>query len=1437
MASHDPAVTDAMRHRLRSKVAHASEILHDQGPISTFIHTNPLHGLEHLPFEQAIREARRLTGGRGYLPNEEYRRLHHAGRITDEDLDAALGTDREPAEREAVTTLYERRITDRDIRRLHLLHGVEPLDPSTLPWHVFHGRATGRFRDDVPEEARRRVLLQSATEFRLGLDRVGHEWTLAQWVGAQTNLDLIGHLRDDLCHRIQFGEINDHRLARANGQARIDRLLDELEIPSERRSGYLRCIQHQLFNIGVYAAERLQELCIPWLEAERRLLHRLAPTLLGCRGTFAAIQRRGTGQPEACAVRALWYAALASRGLDDPLSGINGVSLLPESAEDRQARRFARVTAALTAEGGLPIPLTADLSDAIESEVNWLGRRHGRRRAILAALGQGLGAGSAAEDPPLTFRQAPRDLLAALQRRATLSSPALRLLMDLERRGGCSWALWDEVQRRPLVVGLRRVDDGRWRATLREGLRVRLSDEVRALVREEYAPRRTDQTEARRTTLLEGLTDEGLTLAAWEALQADLADWRRASEDGTAVEEERLCRAVLAGLHPTELARPAYAALEVLVALRGKTGPRARLLSGLRRLDPHHQLVLAARKALADEMASLGHDLTLSDFLRRMTGLDLTAHVNQYMIRWCAAFLDQGLAAWPMPGRERGFYAAWKRLAETDASFRFLGVEGWREALRALPDRPDDALMASLQALGIAEEHWSEYLARRLAQLPGWAGLIKWREQQRPQDPRQQEQPIDLLQYLAVRLFCEATLIRSVCRRTWGIEGTARDLHHYFKERPGEFLVRHEQAAGGLPEDLRRRAATLVDQRPGRVDERAWFRLAVEIWAYRQDVGPGHNTIHTVCRNAWRLFHLAQLLGLTAGELRALSVIDTDRWLEVLDGFPSDEHGPVWLRAYERPYQQRLLAGLRGHDRATLPPDQRPRAQFVLCIDEREESFRRHIEAQDPAYETFGTAGFFGVAMWYAGLGRRQATPLCPVVVTPVHRVSEVAAPDQGGQTDRYARRSGWLGLLHRLFSTLKANVVTAYFLIDVTGFLLGLLLAGKTVLPRRLARILEGLRRAVAPPPTTRLQLDAEPTADEHRSEGPREGFAVEEQAGIVEGQLRMMGLTRGFARLVLVFGHGSASQNNPHESAYDCGACGGKHGGPNARALAAMANKPEVRFALRQRGIDIPVDCFFIGALHNTASDAMSYFETERIPFTHRYEFERVVRDLDVARALNAKERCRLLPRAPKRATPARSLRHVERRAVDFAQVNPEWGHATNASVLVGRRVLTKGLFLDRRAFLQSYDPTQDPDGAILERILTAVVPVAAGIGLEYYFSSVDNRRYGCGTKVPHNVTGLVGVMDGAQSDLRTGLPRQMVWLHEPMRLIFVVEANPRIINAIVQRHRALQKLFDHRWAHLVVLDFRSGGFLRYEPKGHWRPMPEREPAPLPQGALSGR
>ena len=137
-----------------------------------------------------------------------------------------------------------------------------------------------------------------------------------------------------------------------------------------------------------------------------------------------------------------------------------------------------------------------------------------------------------------------------------------------------------------------------------------------------------------------------------------------------------------------------------------------------------------------------------------------------------------------------------------------------------------------------------------------------------------------------------------------------------------------------------------------------------------------------------------------------------------------------------------------------------------------------------------------------------------------------------------------------------------------------------------------------------TRLQLERD---DSRPPIGTYSGFTVREMADIVRRVLEDIGLGDRLSSLVLVVGHGSISLNNPHESAHDCGACGGGRGGPNARAFAQMANDQRVRQLLAAEGLSIDAATWFVGAQRNTCDNTVTFFDQDLIPTNGQPLFER--------------------------------------------------------------------------------------------------------------------------------------------------------------------------------------------------------------------------------------
>ncbi len=736
-------------------------------------------------------------------------------------------------------------------------------------------------------------------------------------------------------------------------------------------------------------------------------------------------------------------------------------------------------------------------------------------------------------------------------------------------------------------------------------------------------------------------------------------------------------------------------------------------------------------------------------------GSDPDLLVHDLLARYSAAFIDQGMARLPLPGKEKGFLRGFSQLYSCG------GAEPWHHRLAPLCRQVSSAgtdpircILDSLGDLGIAEVEWGEFLSATLLALRGWGGMI-YQVEHRPDSVHHAIPTGSFVEFVAVRLLMDRAAAAHLAEEDFGYTGTLAAL-------------------------------------------RPWLA--------------GRRITEVTSELELRVYGVYQ-----AARAAGISAVSEEMAREVL-GFTDVKRRWIFQQAFERRFRIRALDALayRFRHPATLPA--KPRFQLITCLDEREESFRRHLEEVAPDCETFATAGFFAVVMYYRGAAGAHFTPLCPVVVHPKHWVEErplEALEESDRRTRRYRRALG--NTSHRFHVGTRGFAVGALLTAGV-GVLATFPLVARVLFPRLTAHFRRRAESIVQPPKKTRLRLER--TDPKPGPEAGGLGFSVEEMTGIAERVLRDIGLTRNFSRLVFTLGHGSHSMNNPHESAHDCGACGGAVGGPNGRAIAQILNDQRIRAGLLARGLVIPDDTVFVGGLHNTCNEYVKFADTDLIPESHRAAFDIAHEQIEAAIARNAHERARRFDSAPLDITPAAARQHMDDRAEDLAQVRPEWGHATNAYCVVGRRARTRGLYLDRRPFLVSYDPTQDDvDGAILARTLAAVFPVCAGINLEYYFSHIDPIGYGAGTKLPHNITSLLGVMDGAASDLRTGLPWQMTEIHEPIRLLIVIETTVAIMEKMMRDNPANGAMARNGWVQVALMHPETGAISVFE-RGEFRP-----------------
>lgn len=510
----------------------------------------------------------------------------------------------------------------------------------------------------------------------------------------------------------------------------------------------------------------------------------------------------------------------------------------------------------------------------------------------------------------------------------------------------------------------------------------------------------------------------------------------------------------------------------------------------------------------------------------------------------------------------------------------------------------------------------------------------------------------------------------------------------------------------------------------------------------------------------------------------------THKPLELFDEVPTrDLHEATMMfqEAYEWTYYNAVLGGLQKQEQIIEKNGRSFQAMF--CIDDRECSIRRYLEKFDPTCQTFGTPGFFGVEFFYKPEHGKFLTKLCPAPVTPKYLIKEIEGRSKQQKDLHFTKQT------HSLFR--------GWLITQTLGFWSAIKL------------FINIFRPSVSPATATSFRhmdkfskLTIENHNPNHRENDLQVGFSVEEMANRVEGLLSSIGLVKDFASIIYVVGHGSSSVNNPHFAAYDCGACSGRPGSVNARVICHMANHKQVRNILAGRGIEIPDTTQFVGALHDTTRDEVVFFDEASLSDENKLQHTRHEQLFSIALDHNAKERSRRFEIVNSALSPEAVHDKVRLRSVSLFEPRPELNHATNALCIVGDRSLTRSLFLDRRAFLNSYDYRIDPQGKYLFSILKAAAPVCGGINLEYYFSRVDNQKLGAGTKLPHNVMGLFGVANGIDGDLRPGLPSQMIEVHDPVRLLIVVQHYPEVVKETIQRNVETYEWFINNWVNLAVM-----------------------------------
>lgn len=829
-------------------------------------------------------------------------------------------------------------------------------------------------------------------------------------------------------------------------------------------------------------------------------------------------------------------------------------------------------------------------------------------------------------------------------------------------------------------------------------------------------------------------------------------------------------------------------------------------------IDPdlyHHLQSKSIFNDQSEWIASLTKHMTLYEINDAVFCTCGKEDVEKKIVEFVSRFLDEDQTTVTMPNRELGMFEAFK-LYE---NFSY----------------QEDSETYVIEALAKLEVQDVEaYLLTHLLKLHGWAGFIKYRSED-ANYPAQQQYPSSLMDYMAIRLYHELKALKNHQINTFS------KLDEFAKTDSSDLvlkLLKHQNMLFGPALD------------------------ALEAGEATDSILSSYIT-NELNLDALQIQHSNELLH---------SNISLTELVPVIEKLKADE-GYIWLKSLEDTYIKNYIDEITSHE---VQEDEKPVATATFCLDVRSEVIRRSIE-HTGAYKTYGAGGFLGIPIIFVEFDKAHELFLAPAIVKPGNVVFEI--PKESAE--QYSSKKGLNKTTKKVLNDLKNNPYTPFIAVEAIGWIFGINLFGKTFWPKKtnglfskfkpekprttftmdklsseeiefyihklhtqiIAKVLHNelgkeyskeqineiwnhlifdKKSSVELPEKVLEKLKGENQITPKDYAYQKEklamvGFTLEEKVTYLYNYLAMIGQIDEFPEFVTIIGHGSISDNNPFESALDCGACGGNISLPNTRALCMIANSEEVREQLKEKGITIPKNTKFIPGLHITTTDEIRFFDLDIMSEDEIERFTDIANDFNQASKLSRNERLEALPAA-------KTESDIMIKSMDWSEPRPEWGLAKNIGVFAGPRSSVKHMKLNNRFFLHSYDwKIDNDDSEILTRIFNGPLVVGEWINLEHYFSTVDNHIYGAGSKVYHNVVSKVGVFNGNYGDLKIGLPTQSVYLegeayHEPVRLLSFMEAPLEKVLKAVENSIA-KPFIINEWIRPVIIDKIAQKVYSYE------------------------